>query len=200
MTVRSVIENGLLHVDVIDTGCGMSETFQAHLFTAWKREQKSQATGNGIGLVIAKMLAEQVGADLALHSSDAEGSCFRFSINYHETLNTQRILLVDDDPDCLNLFNYYLTQAGHQVKTADSIQNLKKQLAEYEFDTLITDLNLVDGQVHHIYPEIRAELNKIILITANPTAAMREKLNRMGFDLVLSKPLNQEILVNSVSY
>jgi signal transduction histidine kinase len=199
ITICSVVANGLLHLDVIDTGCGMSKSFQTNLFTAWKREQKSQANGNGIGLVISKMLAEQVGADLALHSSDSHGSCFRFSLNYQEHLNTHRILLVDDDPDCLNLFNYYLTQAGHQVITANSIQSLKQQLAKHEFDTLITDLNLSDGQVHHIYSEIRAKLNKIILITANPTAAMSEQLARIGFDLVLSKPLNQEKLVNSVS-
>ena len=199
ITIRSIVEDGLLHIDVIDTGCGMSKAFQRQLFTAWSREQKSQAGGNGIGLVISKMLAEQIGADLILHSSDDQGSRFRFSVNYIKSLNTQRILLVDDDHDCLNLFNYYLKQAGHQVKTADSIQSLKKQLEEHAFDTLITDLNLADGQVHLIYPEIHSQFKRTIVMTANPTADVLESLNDIGFDQVLTKPLKQEQLVNSIS-
>ncbi|VAW45759.1 hypothetical protein MNBD_GAMMA02-966 [hydrothermal vent metagenome] len=177
----------------------MSQGFQQQLFTAWSREKKSQAQGNGIGLVISKMLAEQVAADLILHSSSPQGSRFRFSVNYFKPLKSQRILLVDDDHDCLNLFNYYLTQAGHQVKTADSIASLMSQLEKHSFDTLITDLNLSDGQVHGVFMDFSNQVKTTIVMTANPTAEKIDELNKIGFDQVLSKPLSQEQLVNSVA-
>ncbi len=200
VTVKSIVEDGLLHIDVIDTGCGMSPNFQQQLFTAWSREKKSQSQGNGIGLVISKMLAEQVGADLILHSSNNKGSRFRFSVNYFKVQKSQQILLVDDDHDCLNLFQYYLTQAGHQVKTADSIASLKLQLEQHHFDILISDLNLSDGQVHHVYEQIKNLVKTSIVITANPTAEKVAELNQIGFDQVLTKPISQEKLVNSVAF
>lgn len=197
--VVSIIEDDLLHIDTIDTGCGMSLHFQNQLFTAWTREQKNQSKGNGIGLVISKMLAEQVGGDLLLYSSGTEGSRFRFSMNYFKPPNSQRILLVDDDFDCLNLFNYYLTQSGHQVKTADSIGSIKNQLKTHQFDVIVTDLNLTDGTVDQIIDELSQHAGKTIVMTANPTNEKRDALYQAGFDMVLSKPLSQEQLVNSVS-
>ena len=198
ITVKSIIEEDLLHIDVIDTGNGMSQEFQQKLFTAWSREQKNHTQGNGIGLVISKMLAEQVGADLILHSSSSKGSRFRFSVNYIKPQKSQRILLVDDDLDCLNLFKYYLTQAGHQVETADSIAGLQSQLEKYTFDVLVTDLNLSDGQAHQVFNQFKNQVQTRIVMTANPTAEKIEELNKIGFDRVLSKPLSQEKLVSSV--
>ncbi len=199
ITVSSMKEDGLLHIDVADTGCGMSPDFQKQLFTAWSREGKSASQGNGIGLVISKMLAEQIGASLNLHTSDATGSCFRFTIAYHQTPESQKILLVDDDHDCLNLFEFYLTQAGHQVSTADSISSLKNLLHSHTFDTLITDFNLGDGQVDSIFNVLRPLVNKAIIMTANPSQSLIDKLNAIGFDQILCKPLTQDQLVNSVS-
>lgn len=195
----SIIEDDLLHIDTIDTGSGMSQQFQNQLFTAWSREQDNQSNGNGIGLVISKMLAEQLGGDLLLHSSSTKGSRFRFSVNYFKPLNSYNILLVDDDYDCLNLFNYYLSQAGHQIKTADSIKSIKKQLEKNKFDIIVTDLNLTDGKADQIIKELNTKIKKTIVMTANPTNEKRDALYQAGFDQVLSKPLNQEQLVNSVS-
>ncbi len=197
--ITAIVEDEMLHIDVIDTGCGMSPEFQQQLFTAWSREGKSASQGNGIGLVISKMLAEQLGANLILHSSDHSGSRFRFSVTYQANAAIQRILLVDDDHDCLNLFEFYLSHAGHQVKTADSITGLKEILGKYPFDTLITDLNLGDGQVDTVIKELKPLVKNIILMTANPSQSKIEHLTAVGFDQVLCKPLTQDQLVNSVA-
>ncbi|MGJ8662269.1 MAG: ATP-binding protein [Marinicella sp.] len=197
--VKSIVEGDLLHMDVIDTGCGMSEAFQQQLFTAWSRELKSQSQGNGIGLVISKMLAEQLGAHLILHSSNPSGSRFRFSSSFIKPFKRQSILLVDDDVDCLSLFTYYLEHAGHQVTTADTLAGLVEQLDKNTFDVLITDLNLPDGQAVEIYSHAQSKVNKLVVMTANPSTDQQTTLFQHGFDQVLSKPLNQEQIVNSVA-
>ncbi|MCX7552871.1 hybrid sensor histidine kinase/response regulator [Marinicella sp. S1101] len=199
ITVKSQLEDGLLHIDTIDTGCGMSPAFQSKLFTAWSREKKSQSAGNGIGLVISKMLAEQIGGDLILHSSNQHGSRFRFSVTYHQALNAQRILLVDDDADCLSLFDFYLTEAGHEVTTAHSIQSIEQKLAEKDFDVVLTDLNLTDGSVDQIHQKLKSQVARVVIMTANSTKQKRHELETLGFDQVLNKPLTQEQIVNSVA-
>ncbi len=198
ITVKSTTEHALLYLDVIDTGCGISPAFQKKMFTAWTREQKSHEAGNGIGLVIAKMMAEQICANLCLYSSGPTGSTFRLSMDYAQA-KEQIILLVDDDVDCLNLFNFYLSQAGHQVVTAHSIQDMLAQLQSHQFDAIITDLNLSDGQADQVFDHIKESVQLKVVMTANPNTETIAYLSGLGFDKVLCKPLNQEDLVNSVS-
>ncbi len=198
VTVKSSATDGYLHLDVIDTGCGISPAFQKQLFKAWSRERKSDAQGNGIGLVIAKMMAEQMAAELVLHHSEPTGSVFRLSFA-KPLLNNQLILLVDDDVDCLNLFTFYLTQAGHQVETAQSIEEMLALIRANDYDALITDLNLQDGQSDQVFDQIKQAVDTKIIMTANPSRQTIRFLTDLGFDQVLCKPLNQEELVNSVA-
>jgi len=199
VTVQSSTAPNEVHFDVIDTGSGMSEAFQRKLFTAWSREGKSDSQGNGIGLVICKMLAEQLGGQLTLRSSTPAGSAFRLTLPHHSGLNSKRILLVDDDVDCLNLFAFYLRQAGHHVTAAESLTELVQLASESHFDTLITDLNLADGQADEALDQLQTQFKQTVLMSAHPSQARIEQMLAAGFDRVLVKPLSQEDLVNCVS-
>lgn len=199
VTVSATKAADLLHLEVTDSGCGMSQAFQQQLFTAWSREGKSTSHGNGIGLVIGKMLAEQLGGHLSLQSSDHRGSCFRLTLTHSAPPKVRQILLVDDDEDCLKLFAFYLQQAGHQVTTANSLQQLLALSAEHSFDTLITDLNLSDGQADLAYDQFRDRFALTVLITAHPSQHRIDQMLAVGFDQVLCKPLSQDDLVNSVA-
>lgn len=198
ITVQSQIKDQQLIIDVIDTGCGMSESFQNRLFKAWSREYRSDAQGNGIGLVISKMLAEQLNAELFLHTSNDQGSCFRFCFPLPNKPQ-QKILLVDDDEDCLNLFAFYLEKDHHTVVTATSIEQMQSLLIAEAFDLLITDLNLDSGQVTQAIELIKQRVQRTIIITANPSLSTQNNLLKLGFDQVLSKPLSEAVLRNSVT-
>jgi signal transduction histidine kinase len=198
ITIKSSVEENTLLLDVIDTGCGMSDQFQQQLFSAWSREYKSEAQGNGIGLVISKMLAEQIDAQLVLLSSNEHGSTFRFIFPV-DTIRSQKILLVDDDEDCLNLFAFYLAKDHHQITTADSLESLVHCLNSHHFDVIITDLNLGDKQVIQAYDLINSKVKNKIVMTANPTPETQQMLFDTGFNQVLAKPLNETVLRNSVT-
>ena len=199
VTVTATTAQDLVHLEVSDSGCGMSPAFQRQLFTAWSREGKSTSQGNGIGLVICKMLAEQLGGQLSLRTSDHQGSCFRLTLDHPERAKARHILLVDDDTDCLNLFAFYLRQAGHQVTTAQTLQQLMALSTEQRFDALITDLNLADGQADLVFEQYQHRFAQTLLISANPSQDRIKQLLAVGFDQVLAKPLSQEDLVNSIS-
>lgn len=71
------------HIDVLDTGQGISEEQKEKLFKPFERLGKERSTieGSGIGLVVSRNLAELMGGQLYLLSSrTGEGSRFRLCI------------------------------------------------------------------------------------------------------------------------
>lgn len=199
VSISSQMANECAHIDVRDSGCGISEEFRQHLFKPWSREYRSTASGNGIGLVISSMLAEQVGARLSLHATDRHGSTFRLSMPHEQLLQRKRVLLIDDDEDCLLLFEHYL--AGyHQVTTIDGIPALNKLISSASrFDVIVTDLNLGQRQITEVIEPLFRLAEKCVVMTANPTHELSAELLRLGFAEVLHKPLSCEDLVNSVA-
>ena len=67
---------------VRDTGIGMSEEFQKHIFDTFTREMETVSKGNqgtGLGMAISHSLAKLMGGDLTVSSRKGEGSEFTFS-------------------------------------------------------------------------------------------------------------------------
>lgn len=65
-------------VSVTDSGQGISSDDLPHVFERFYRADKSHETkGNGLGLYIAKMLAEKNNGSLTVTSSLGKGSCFK---------------------------------------------------------------------------------------------------------------------------
>ncbi|MGL5978991.1 MAG: sensor histidine kinase [Erysipelotrichaceae bacterium] len=62
----------LVHID--DTGIGMSEHAITHAFDAYYREQRNDATGDGLGLFIAKNRMQEMHGDITLTSYENQGT------------------------------------------------------------------------------------------------------------------------------
>ena len=70
-------------VSVRDTGMGISEKDQGHLFTRFYRTQEAterQIAGTGLGLTIVKSFVELHGGQIWLESEVGRGSTFYFTI------------------------------------------------------------------------------------------------------------------------
>lgn len=67
-----------IRISVSDEGPGISEEDQAHLFEPFNRLafSDSEISGTGVGLTIAKHLAEQMGGSLGFESKPGQGSSF----------------------------------------------------------------------------------------------------------------------------
>lgn len=82
LTVKTVNDNSdpVLHFSVIDTGIGMSADEVKHLFEPFTQVDSSMTRrfgGTGLGLTLAKQLAQALGGDVFLHSSTpGQGSTF----------------------------------------------------------------------------------------------------------------------------
>jgi signal transduction histidine kinase len=79
-------ESGRFRITVTDQGPGVPDAQRERVFDRFFRIDKSrsraqrQSGGAGLGLAIARWIAEAHGGTLTLQSSGAQGSCFEISL------------------------------------------------------------------------------------------------------------------------
>jgi len=85
ITIRTkLIENLetqlVLRIEVEDTGIGVIQSVQEHLFddTSLVKSDIGRNSHIGLGLFICKQLVEMMGGDIGYRSTEKEGSCFYF--------------------------------------------------------------------------------------------------------------------------
>lgn len=95
ITLRTMLERkeesySVCKISVTDTGIGLSQEDQSHIFKAFKQADTSAARrfgGTGLGLVISKHLVEQMGGEIGLQSEIDKGSTFWFRVRLDHNLN-----------------------------------------------------------------------------------------------------------------
>jgi len=84
VVVSYALREGVLHGAVLDEGPGIPAEELPHLFSAfWRGESRgvrTRASGAGLGLWIARGIAEAHGGSLVAESQVGEGATFRFSL------------------------------------------------------------------------------------------------------------------------
>ena len=97
-------ETAQIEFTCADTGIGMSEEFQKHVFEPFAQERnfaRSEYGGTGLGMPIAKSLAEKMGGTLSFVSRQGVGTTFTLSLPFRichapEKRNKPKLL-----PDCM---------------------------------------------------------------------------------------------------
>jgi signal transduction histidine kinase len=86
VTIRVGKENNWVRLEVKDTGIGIPEAFQHHLFEEFyrvKTPETQDIPGTGLGLVICKRIVDELGGSIEVESKEGEYSLFtvRFPIS-----------------------------------------------------------------------------------------------------------------------
>ncbi|MDP2762785.1 MAG: sigma-54 dependent transcriptional regulator [Sideroxyarcus sp.] len=113
----------------------------------------------------------------------------------------QRVLIVDDEPDILELLELALLRMGLEVVRTDGVAAAMRQLAEQEFSLCLTDMRMQDGNGLDIVRHI-AECNldvPVAVITAHGNLENAVAALKAGAFDYLSKPVSLEQLRSLVN-
>ena len=103
------------------------------------------------------------------------------------------ILVLDDEPDLLELLSVLLTGAGYQVYTTQTAEGMEIYLKEGSLpDLLVLDLLLAGSHggelVCHMKADERTQDIPILIISAHPSA--EQEAHVRGADAFLAKPFD----------
>ncbi len=112
---------------------------------------------------------------------------------------TARILIIEDNPDNLELMRYVLEAFGYQALTASNGQEGINVAERALPDLILCDIQLPDIDGYEVVKRIRSTPNlaaiPLIAVTALAMAGDRDKALRAGFDGYLSKPIDPAAFV-----
>jgi signal transduction histidine kinase/CheY-like chemotaxis protein len=175
VNVRTYMDDdGMVVVEVRDTGTGMSQAVQARIFDPFYT-LKPVGEGTGLGLTTCLAIIHHMGGSIGVDSNEGEGSTFRVKLPpatrsaRRETVSSapeqvvrQRILVVDDEVTLLSSLRRALAR-DVDIEVASSANDALAMLArDNRFDVVLCDIMMpeVNGielydRVSALHPELR---------------------------------------------
>ena len=209
-----------------DTGRGMSAAFQQHAFEAFAQEESGARTaykGTGLGLPIAKELAEQMGGEIRFESELGVGTTFYITLPFRvdpnppeaesakpeqaASIKGAHVLLVEDNELNMEISQYILEAAGVIVDQAWNGQEAVRHFSESEpgtFDCILMDvmMPLMDGleatRTIRAMQRPDAATIPIVAMTANTFSEDEQRSREAGMNLFLNKPVDSEKMLQTV--
>ena len=210
-----------------DTGIGMSEEYQKRIFEPFTREDESVKTaynGTGLGMPIAKKLAETMGGSISFTSQKGEGTAFTVKLPFlidkaagkaeetaeeaEASIKGVRILLVEDNELNMEISEFIVAEKGAVVTKAwngkEAVETFAKA-PEGAFDVILMDVMMPVMDGCEAAKEIRALPRKdaktipIIAMTANAFTDDKIRTREAGMNEHLSKPLAPNLVVKTIT-
>jgi PAS domain S-box-containing protein len=207
-----VASGGMLMITVSDTGVGIDAEVLPRIFDMFEQgsaEAARRSGGLGLGLTISRSIVEQHGGRLTAASEGPNrGTTFTLEMPAASAPATVptiepvadvkpaarrplRILLVDDNADTRNSLAELLARRGHDVRAAEGVEAALRLAAGFEFDLVISDIELVDGTGFQLIQALRAVRGvSAIALSGHGSSDDLELSRSAGFALHLMKPID----------
>jgi signal transduction histidine kinase len=210
-----------IRISVRDTGIGMDSKSLADVFELFT--QAAGAThavqgGLGVGLSLARSIAELHGGVLTAHSEGlGRGSQFVLQLpvasapevrsavpsSSAEPAMRQRILVVDDNVDAAESLGTMLSYSGHDVRVAHGGVEALNTAREFSPNVMILDLGMPEMDGYAVARAVRSDpkfaTTRLIALSGYGQAEDRRRTADVGFDEHLVKPVEHDVLNAALS-
>ncbi len=222
-------DQGLLILEVKDTGIGMNAEQLDHIFLPFTQADSSTTRrfgGTGLGLAICQQLVEQMQGGISVESKPGQGSCFTLWFSFPLTepvatgvetlaqvetsIHNHHILIVDDSPLNLQVLSLMLETLGLSCEQANQGQqalDILQSKPDHHFDLIIMDcmMPIMDGYqaskaIRHGQAGNGVKQIPILALTANAQQGDREICLAAGMSDYLSKPVSIDALSNKLQH
>ena len=209
-----------------DTGIGMTEEFQKHIFEPFAQEHTGSRTkfaGTGLGMPIAKNLVEKMGGTITFESEEGTGTTFVIRVPFKIDMNADKcrkqkdvseksikglhILLAEDNELNMEIAEFMLQNEGVEVTKAwngqEAVEIFRKSKPG-EFDVILMDIMMPVMNGYEATKKIRsldredAKVVPIIAMTANAFTEDRLRAKEAGMDEHIAKPVDGKLLINII--
>ena len=220
--VSYVNESNTLSINVVDTGIGLSQEQINKIFNPFTQADASttrQYGGTGLGLHLSKELANKLGGNITVESTENIGSCFSLTIttgnindkfvSFIPNINRERnqyiidsnnekvmgkVLLAEDNIDNQKLVSLYLKKLGADVVIANNGKEAIDLTTIDSFDLILMDMQMPIMNGLDATQRLRETgyTKPIVALTAN---AMKEDVDAcyaVGCDDFIHKPISQQ--------
>jgi signal transduction histidine kinase/CheY-like chemotaxis protein/putative methionine-R-sulfoxide reductase with GAF domain len=213
VTLRRV--NSHLELVVADTGEGIEPALLPHLFERFRQGERAHG-GLGIGLALVRHLAELHGGTVSA-ASEGPGRGASFTVRLPLSVSVARalpeppgaalpdaprarslegldVLIVDDDPDALELLRAILGAAGASVRSAASAAEALKRLEAHVPDVVVSDVEMPGEDGYTLVRRLRQRPREaggalpVVALTAYGGLRERVRALEAGFDMHIAKP------------
>lgn len=211
-------ENGRIIVEVSDTGVGIPGEQLPVIFTRFEQGHatgKHRFGGLGLGLSISQAIVLAHEGEIGAESQgEGQGATFSFSLqtinksvpvrvpdtDCTEPAEGMRILVVEDHESTRLVVVQLLSKLGHEAIAVGTIEEAKKEFYSRQFDLVISDIGLPDGDGLELMREIRScsEVPSIALSGFGMPEDVK-RIKAAGFTNQLTKPIKMERL-NALIY
>lgn len=219
---------GMTTMEIVcrDTGIGMTEEFQNHIFEPFAQEHTGSRTkfaGTGLGMPISKKLVEKMGGTITFESEEGVGTTFVIRVPFRidtdrndrvetgekpeESIRGMNILLAEDNELNMEIAEFLLQNEGAVVTKAwngqEAVELFEKSRAG-EFDVILLDIMMPVMNGYEAAKKIRSMRREdakeipIIAMTANAFTEDRLRAKEAGMDEHIAKPIDAKLLVKVI--
>ena len=209
-----------------DTGIGMAEEFQKHIFEPFAQEytgSRAKFAGTGLGMAISKKLVEEMGGTITFESKKGVGTTFVIRVPFKIDLDADKreeskdvseksikgmhVLLAEDNELNMEIAEFLLQNEGAEVTKAwngQEIVELFRKSESGEFDVILMDIMMPIINGYEAAKRIRsldredAKKIPIIAMTANAFTEDRIRAKEAGMDEHVAKPIDVELLIKVI--
>ena len=222
--VRHIAAEGLLRIEVSDTGVGIAPDRLDRMFQRFSQADGSIARefgGTGLGLAICRSLAELMGGSVGVRSRLGEGSTFWFTVAAPVAEATRsaegpaveapayagapaQVLVVDDNPVNREVVKALLEGFGLTLTEAAGGAEAVERALGTPFDLILMDLQMpgMDGLAATRAIREGAGPNRgtpIVALSANVLSQHLAASRAAGMDDHIGKPINAAELLSKVA-